>query len=79
MDLGVNAHRESPTIRSRNIRRPLKYILFGLAAVVLLGLVAPERIAAKSVNRSRLRLVGLSLSAASITRCLPGPAFPLTT
>jgi AsmA protein len=41
MDLGVNAHRESPTIRSSNIRRPLKLVLFGLAAVVLLGLVAP--------------------------------------
>ena len=41
MDLGVNAHRESPTIQSSNIRRPLKYVLFGLAAVVLLGLIAP--------------------------------------
>lgn len=41
MDLGVNTHRESRTIRSSNIRRTVKYALFGLAAVVLLGVIAP--------------------------------------
>jgi hypothetical protein len=77
----VSACRESPTIRASHIRRPLKYALFGIAGLLLLGLVAPLI----SVGRYRQQIqrtleasLGRSVTIGSIHYTLfAGPGFSL--